>query len=376
MIGMVKMTEKELDAWLRIYLAKGIGDRTFLKLLSKYSPLQLIEESELFLKQLGLSDASVRDIKSPNHQLLASCLLWKSQQGNEIICYSDKRYPHQLKQIIGCPMVLFVKGDISCLSHPQLAVVGSRNASYEALDNARCFSKELAQRHMVVTSGLAMGIDGAAHHGALEGGGSTIAVLGSGVEVIYPSRHIPLGSKILEKGAIISEFPPYTKPRPEHFPRRNRIISGLSQGVLLVEAAQKSGSLITARYALEQNREVFVIPSSIRNPNNYGGNQLIQNGAYLIQSVDDIMSELNGSFFSSPVQQMSILNSIEEEEPEKLPHSNILNQLGEDPLAIDRIAQNTNKDIGELTNILLELELEGYITSVSGGYVRTRRYMS
>ncbi|MGH8552168.1 MAG: DNA-processing protein DprA, partial [Methylococcales bacterium] len=269
-------------------------------------PATLFEEERHCLSELGLNQATIEYLKSPDWAAIDNDLEWLNQPGHQAVTLDDPRYPSRLKEIAVPPPVLFVTGEVSLLSTPQLAIVGSRNPSPSGIDIARDFAANLCGSGLTITSGMALGIDGAAHEGCLAAGGKTIAVLGTGPDRVYPARHKQLAWKIAERGCLVTEFPPGTRPKASNFPRRNRVISGLSLGVLVVEAAIESGSLITARLALEQGREVFAIPGFIHNPLARGCNALIKKGAKLVESVHDILEELHGfqakeiSTFSSP----------------------------------------------------------------------------
>lgn len=283
-----------------------------------------------------------------------------------LLAWDEPLYPALLREIHRPPLLLYVKGDAGALSLPQIAVVGSRNASLGGLQVAENFSAALAASGFAITSGMALGIDGAAHRGALKTG-KTIAVLGAGVDVIYPRQHGDIYGRILaEGGAIISELPPGTRPLRPYFPMRNRIISGLSTGVLVVEAALKSGSLITARLAMEQGREVFAIPGSIHNPMARGCHQLIREGAVLTETLDDMVDHLGG---------MLALKADELEDarpllPEHPGERAVLERIGFDPLDFDSIANAMDMSPGELTTLLVSLELQGLIENIAGRYQR------
>ncbi len=279
-----------LKYWLLLLRAPGIGSKTFLNTLDSYQPEQLFKQSHSRLAVLGLKDQSIDFIKNPDWTLIEQDLDWLKQQGNSVLTINDALYPYQLKQIDNPPPLLFVRGNEHILSQRQIAIVGSRNPSASGLQTATAFAKSLSQAGFIITSGLALGIDAASHQGALNAGGETIAVAGTGLDRVYPARNKRLATDIVNSGALISEFPPGTAAQANHFPRRNRIISGLCMGLLVVEAAQRSGSLITARMALEANREVFAIPGSIHNPLARGCNALIKEGAKLVENTHDIFS--------------------------------------------------------------------------------------
>jgi DNA processing protein len=291
----------------------------------------------------------------------------QSENDVTLIAVTESRYPELLRQTHRPPLLLHIRGDPEILSLPQVAIVGSRKSSRGGLQQAESFASALAASGFVITSGLALGIDGAAHKGALATG-KTIAVVGAGVDVVYPRQHQYLYDSILDKGgAIISELKPGSPPLRQHFPRRNRIISGLACGVLVVEAALKSGSLITARFALEQGREVFAVPGSIHNPMAKGCHQLIREGAVLTETLDDIVSQLDGmlalSAESLPVQSAPVL-----EPGEKA----VLEALGFDPRDFDSLLSSLSLSVPELTQALISLEMHSMVETVAGKYQRIR----
>lgn len=291
----------------------------------------------------------------------------------QLVAREDADYPPLLREIDRAPPLLYLRGSRSALSLPQLAVVGSRNPSPGGADNARQFAAYLARQGFAITSGLALGVDGLAHSGALQAEGVTIAVMGTGIDRIYPARHRKLAREILDKGgALISEFPLGTSPQAANFPQRNRIISGLSGGTLVVEAALKSGSLITARYALKQNREVFAIPGSIHNPLARGCHRLIREGATLVETAADIVQELNAYLG----YQYSLLEpETGDSESELVPdlsgeERSLLKALGHDPCSLDALVELTGLPVGELSALLIELELKGCVVETAAGYTR------
>ena len=281
-------------------------------------------------------------------------------------------YPLLLKETHRAPFVLYAKGNLACLAAPQLAMVGSRNPSPGGRDNARDFSAYMASAGFAIASGLALGVDGAAHQGALSGGGLTLAVLGTGIDRIYPHRHRGLAGQILDnQGLLLSEFPPGTAPNPGNFPQRNRIISGLSLGVLVVEAAPKSGSLISARYAMQQGREVFAIPGSIHNPLSRGCHQLIREGATLVETAEDMVTELKG-LLSFKLEEVP--EPLSEDPPPGLDshEAKILHALGHDPVSFDLLAARSGVPVGDLVGQLINLEIKGLIAQTPQGYQRQR----
>jgi DNA processing protein len=346
----------------------GVGCKTFLNLLETHTPSRLFAESAQALSTLGLKPEIIHAVKNPDWPLIDYDLSWLQQENNSIITFNDPAYPPQLKEISDPPPVLFVRGNPALLSRPQIAIVGSRNPSTLGLETAFNFAKSLSQRGFVITSGLALGIDAAGHEGALSAHGLTIAVAGTGLDRVYPARHKDLATRIVKTGAMISEFPPGTSAKANHFPRRNRIISGLCQGLLVVEAARESGSLITARMALEQNREVFAIPGSIHNPLARGCNALIREGAKLVETCQDILEELNlynqQDDNSFPVNSQTMLD---------LEQQTLLNLIMFSPTTIDMLAENTGESVEVISSMLLILELQGYIEATPGGcYTRLK----
>jgi DNA processing protein len=348
--------------------APGVGSRTFNTLLETHSPAQLFFESSSALTSLGLKPAAVEAIRNPDWQLVESDLAWSGKPDQHIITLEDPSYPEQLKQIADPPPVLFVRGNPDLLSRPQIAIVGSRNPSTLGRETAFQFAKALSMHGFMICSGLALGIDAAGHEGALQGHGLTVAITGTGPDRIYPATNKKLAMQIIEQGAIVTELPPGTPAKAHHFPRRNRIISGLCRGLLVVEAAKESGSLITARLALEQNREVFAIPGSIHNPLARGCNALIREGAKLVETVQDILEELNQYYQLdmnyAPTHEQSMLD---------LEQQTLLNLVMYDPTSIDDLVEKTGKSVEMIASMLLILELNGYISAVAGGcYTRIK----
>ena len=306
----------------------------------------------------------------PNWDLVEQDLAWFDEPSRHIITLHDPRYPELLKQIADPPSLLFVQGDVSLLSHWQIALVGSRNPSASGRNTAFEFARYLAQGDIAINSGLAMGIDAAAHQGALAAQGKTVAVIGTGLDRIYPAKHKDLAADIVASGVIVSEFPLGTPPRAENFPRRNRLISGMSLGTLVVEAALQSGSLITARMALEQGREVFAIPGSIHNPLSRGCHKLIREGAKLVETAQDILEDLGAlaavSITTDTVaQQNNDTISIDGD------YQSLFEHLGYDPIQIDVLIERCGLTADTVSSMLLLLELQGEVESLSGArYVR------
>lgn len=355
--------------WIALQRVPGLGPATLAKLIDQFGCPETILNNPGQLQ--GLSQTVIEGIRKPDWDKVDADLAWLSAENRHLIAIDDPRYPPLLKEIPDPPMLLYVQGDPTLLSEWQLAIVGSRNPSASGRQTAQDFAFYLAAGGLVVSSGLAAGIDGAAHKGALAAGGKTIAVVATGLDRVYPAQHRDLAHQIAEHGAIVSEFPLGTSPRAEFFPRRNRIISGLSLGTLVVEAALKSGSLITARMAMEQGREVFAIPGSIHNPLSRGCHRLIRDGAKLVETADDIIEELGA------LAGVSVSSSVDTGEASE-PHQKdgdyqiLFEYLGFDPIAIDKLIQNSGLTADAVSSMLLLLELEGEVESLPGGrYVRT-----
>jgi DNA processing protein len=286
----------------------------------------------------------------------------------------DPRYPAQLAAVPGCPALLYVSGDPAVLAMPQIAIVGSRAATAAGRETAFEFAGALAAAGLAVTSGLAIGIDAAAHRGALAAGGITIAVCGTGLDRVYPAQNEPLAAAIAAQGALVSEFPPGTPPLALNFPQRNRLMSGLSRGVLVIEAAARSGSLITARLAGEQGRDVLAVPGSIHNALARGCHRLIKEGAALIETPDDVLAALGFSPVALPAKNVSGAPDVAENAPDRLDSGAemLLNALGFGPADLDRLVERTGLAAHAVVSTLQMLELAGRVESLTGGrYCRT-----
>ncbi len=301
---------------------------------------------------------------------------WAKDARHHVIGFLDDRYPRQLRGLSCAPLALYVAGDPDVLNDPQLSIVGSRNPTAAGRQTAFEFAKSLARCGICITSGLAEGIDSAAHRGAIEAGGATIAVLGSGSDVIYPVCNRRLGTEIEHHGAVVSEFPLGTPPRRGNFPRRNRIIAALSLGTLVVEAALRSGSLVTARLAGDNNREVFAIPGSIHNPLSRGCHELIRNGAKLTETTADVLTELNFSGFNLASDQSDSRASRSADFTPGMDkgHKILLDALGFDPADLDTLVVRTGLPPQTVSSMMLILELEGHVQAAPGGrYSRVSR---
>lgn len=373
------MREQQIAALMALSFVPKLGPKKLSTLLTIDSPENLVLKSTSSLQALGLTEPQISFLRKQSIKEVDICLEWQQQDDCHIISILDDHYPPLLKEISAAPPLLFVQGKTDLLLDPQIAIVGSRNASPEALELARSLSGELAKNGLVVTSGLALGVDGYAHDGALNHQGETIAVLGSGLNKIYPARHRGLAERVIGSGALVSEFRPNTPARPDNFPRRNRIISGLSAGVLVIEAAEKSGSLITARYAIEQNRGVFALPWSILHSHGQGGNTLIKSGATLVTSAKEVIAEIDSLINWSlsqrvkPQQPSLFSEEVSPKTDEPLPFPELFDNVGFEATPVDILAQRTNIPVHEVMMQLLELELSGHVTGVAGGYIRKRR---
>ena len=333
------------------------------------------------LQKLGVPKRSLDYLKKPDSALLAADLKWLEQPGHHLVTRDDLDYPALLKKIPGAPIALFVRGDPSLLSRPQLAIVGSRNPTQGGLDNATAFAQYLAREGLVITSGLADGIDSAAHLAALDAGTPTIAVMGTGIDRVYPAKNRELAENIATNGAVITEFPPGTRARPGHFPARNRIISGMGLGTLVVEAGIHSGSLITARLASEQGREVFAIPGSIHNPMAKGCHRLIRDGAKLVETAADILEELAplaaslaGELRQRLGEDGKLAAAIEADKNppnicEDPDYANLWSCLCFDPKPKDQIIAQTGLTASAVSSMLLMLELRGMVEVHQGGAI-------
>lgn len=368
---------QKIEDWLSLVHVNQLGPVTLQKLLSHFStPKNILQAHRSELISLGISNSIIEGIQAPKDEAIQRDLTWLEHENHHLLTLQDSAYPHFLKQISDPPSVLYILGKpelaTSLLSEPQLSIVGSRNCSAYGKDIAASFAQNLAASGLVITSGLASGIDGAAHQGALQASiGSTIAVTACGLNRVYPAEHRQLAEQISQHGLLISEFPVGTSPLPGHFPRRNRIISGLSLGTLVVEASMKSGSLITARLAIEQGREVFAVPGSIHNPLSKGGHTLIRHGAKLVETVEDVLEELKNHIDLDRLNSTTIpATKIDQEELDPQ-HKKVLESMGHEPISVDAIIENCGLKVEEVSSILLILELNNHITHHGNGiYIR------
>lgn len=368
---MSELTADALRLWLRLVLTPGVGRTRARQLLAAFgSPAGIFAQSAALLAECLDAKTAQALTKEPAACVLVleQTLQWlASSPQHHILLWEGQGYPLALTDIEDPPVMLFAKGGLNALEHPlALAMVGSRTPSPQGCRDAAAFAGDLAQSGITVVSGLARGIDAAAHEGALKAGGITVAVVGTGLDIVYPTQNEALAQAIAKKGLLLSEYPPGTPARPSHFPSRNRIISGLSAGTLVVEAALKSGSLITARMALEQGKEVFAVPGSIHSPLSKGCHQLIKQGAKLVESAADILDELQGPW-AAPRSENSSLQSTgggtdlaKETDP-------LLKVLGFEAMSLDELQDFTGLDTPSLQVKLLGLELEQRIMRLPGG---------
>ena len=369
------MDEEDRRYWLALQHVPGLGSRSVSRLLGETgSPRALFERA--LQGALDLKPESLAWLRSPDWSAISGGLAWLEQPNHYLIPIGDPRYPDLLTRIADPPPLLFLKGDPALLSNPQIAIVGSRNPSHSGRQTAREFGCYLAATGIGITSGLATGIDSAGHEGALDANGITIAVAATGLDRVYPARHRKLAHRIAEQGALVSEFPPGTPARRHHFPLRNRIISGLSLGTLVVEAAKRSGSLITARQAAEQGREVFAIPGSIHNPLARGCHALIRQGAKLVETAQDVIEELGPMLSHVRPPPHSETPSPSDRPPEwDEEYELLLGGMEYEPLHIDLLIQRTGLTAESVSSMLLLLELEGYVSPSPGGrYCLTGKY--
>lgn len=363
---------KDIEYWLALLRAPGIGPVTYRSLLSRYgTPRAILAADRQERAAWGLSAVTLAYLENPAWDAVQADMAWLEQPGNEAITLHDPAYPALLKEISDPPPVLFIQGNKEILGNPQIAMVGSRNPTAGGRQNARQFARELAAAGWTITSGLALGIDAESHRGALEAGGATIAVAGTGLDRVYPASHEELADEIARQGALVSEFPPGTGPKAEHFPRRNRIISGLSLGTLVVEAALRSGSLITARHAAEQGREVFAIPGSIHNPLSRGCHALIRQGAKLVENVPDILEEFGPRLAPVDTSAPAAPAGITTLDPEQ---RRVLECIGFEPTTINAVVERSGLTAERVSSILLVLELHDHVVSMPGGmYARVSK---
>lgn len=387
------LSRDELVAWLRLATTPGVARGVARKLLAAFgSPERVLAADDDTLRALAGTDVvqALRQADPRDDARLAATQRWLSTDdggaAHDIVTLGDSRYPALLLETADPPLLLFTLGRVELLCAPGVAIVGSRLATPQGLDNARAFARFLSGHQLTIVSGLATGIDGAAHEGGLAGPGSTVAFVGTGLDRAYPSEHRPLMRRIAEQGLVVSEYPLGTPPIPENFPRRNRLIAGIAQGTLVVEAAIRSGSLITARMALEGGRDVFAIPGSIHSAQSRGCHRLIQEGAKLVECGDDVLRELRSGVASearratlSPAQPSLFAAGAMDAEPDDAhtrpdagPDAALRAALGHDPVTFDVLAARTGMPFDQLAARLLDLELAGVVERLPGGLLQRR----
>ncbi|HRD33908.1 MAG TPA: DNA-processing protein DprA [Rhodocyclaceae bacterium] len=375
----------ELEGWLRLGLTKGVGSATQRTLLATFGlPEQIFNVDRSAIAAVVGTALADQVLAQPDRAMLAKTMAWAETAGNHVLTLADADYPQSLLQIPDPPVLLYATGEPALLRRPALAIVGARSATPQGIANAEAFARYLGDAGLTIISGLALGIDTAAHRGALAGGAPTIAVVGTGADRVYPARNRELAHAIAAQGVILSEFPLGTPPLPHNFPKRNRLIAGLSKGVLIVEAAVGSGSLITARLAAECGREVFAIPGSIHSPLARGCHRLIREGAKLVETAQDVIEELAGALPPQPRTVTAEPASSRARPPNRTPPAaapraasdtapvdddalKLLESIGHDPVDIDTLATRSGLTLDALYAILLPLELDGHVARLPGG---------
>lgn len=382
------MSHDDLDGWLRLSLTPGVGDTTARRLLAAFGlPEQVFAQSQVALGQV-VSAAQSRALLTPPPGWDDQCRLTRDwlagAAGRRIVTLADAAYPAVLLEMADPPLMLYLQGNAGLLAHPRcLAVVGSRNPTPQGELTARDMSRSLAAAGVCIVSGMALGVDGAAHTGALDAGGATIAVVGTGLDRVYPRRHLALAHRIAQSGLLVSEFALGSSPSPANFPKRNRIIAGLSQGTLVVEAALASGSLITARLAAEMGREVFAIPGSIHAPQAKGCHALIRQGAKLVETAQDVLEDMRALTSAAPEgvvpadvpplsdgQATGLADADAGDEAlfgVTAVQALLLERMGHSPVSLDALQARTGHAAADLQAWLMELELDGHIARAPGG---------
>lgn len=364
--------QPDIESWLILSLIEGLGDESFRKLLFTFNHPASILSAEVRLLERVVKKQIAIDIADQrvDQKRIATTLKWLENPENAIITLNDEDYPKQLLNIIDPPPLLYLKGQRKLLNRPSIAIVGSRNATPQGISNANAFAEAASNAGLCVVSGMALGIDTAAHQGALNGSSGSIAVVGTGLDIVYPAKNHQLAHRLARDGALLSEFPLGMPAIGRNFPRRNRIISGISLGCLVIEATLKSGSLITARQALEQGREVMAIPGSIHSPLSKGCHALIKQGAKLVENINDILDEFNYQSFNLATPQI-----IEEKNQPICSQENtlLLSHLGYEAMDIDKLCMLSGLTVETVSAMLLALELDGMVASLPGGrYQRIR----
>lgn len=357
-----EVAEKSL--WVSLANISGVGSQTFYHLLKAFgNPENIYRASYKQLTEIVSAAIAAEIQKGPAQTGIDTLTQWLASPNNHIVTLADAEYPKSLLEITDPPPFLYTKGNLALLNQPGIAIVGSRNASVQGEKNAEAFAHDLSAYGLCIVSGLALGIDGAAHRGALSANGATIAVVGTGLDIVYPAKHRDLAHQIAQQGLIISEFSLGTPSKPQNFPKRNRIISGLSLGCLVVEANLQSGSQITARLAAEQGREIFAIPGSIHSPMSKGCHQLIKQGAKLVDCLQDITEELK---LDTPNPRIALTVDGKSTTDDSENHL-LLNTMGFEAISLEQLVAVSGLTVSAVSSMLMLLELEGKVANLAGG---------
>jgi DNA processing protein len=362
-----------VDAWLTLLQAAQGPSRPWLEALKKCGSAETLCRSARLLRECGVANDSIAKLGAPDRALLERCRTWLAGAHRALITFGSTNYPPRLAQLPDAPLALWVEGaELDLLSSPQLAIVGSRSPTTGGRETAEQFARYLSERGLTITSGLATGIDGASHRGALPALGSTVAVLGCGIDVVFPRAHAQLAADIAARGVLVSEYAPGVQPQKHFFPARNRIIAGLSLGTLVVEATRRSGSLITAKHATDYGREVFAIPGSIHNPLARGCHYLIRQGAKLVEEAADVLIELAPLLREEGIELPTVASPAAA--PDSTPlvdepsYQNLLKAMEFSPIAITELSTRAELTTAEVSSMLLVLELEGLVEALPGGW--------
>ncbi len=349
--------DASLKSWLSLTLIRGLGNESLRTLLREFgSPEAVLSASASSLSLYVKPELARAILSGADEAQLTATFQWLADTNNAIVTLADSDYPQALLNIADPPVLLYIKGDRRLLNHATISIVGSRHATHQGINNAESFAESLSNSGFSIISGLAHGIDAAAHRGGLKGKGRSIAVVGTGLDKVYPAANHDLAHDMAKQGLIISEFPIGTPPLAANFPRRNRLISGMGMGCLVVEASLKSGSLITARLAMEQGRDVFAIPGSIHSPQSKGCHALIKQGAKLVEAAQDVLEELGSVIVSSSIVP-----------DDTCIDSELFQFMGDEAVDLDTLQSRSGLTVSELSAMLLSLELDGLVCTLPGG---------
>jgi DNA processing protein len=365
--------DARVEAWAFLQLVSGVGARSLVALLKHFGgPIELRAAKRKTIAALGSADVAAAIERGPDPSQLERTLAWLRGMDHRLVAWGDVEYPRALLDIADPPPAFYYVGRPELLTRRAVAIVGSRNATPQGVEHAEAFAAALSASGFTIVSGLAVGIDAAAHRGGLSAGGSSIAVVGTGLDRVYPARNRDLAQRLAREGGMLSEFALGTPPLPENFPRRNRLISGLARGVVVVEATLHSGSLITARLAAEQGRDVFAIPGSIDSPFSKGAHRLIREGAKLVETAQDILEELGAAAEAQATNANRAPNEAAAPSPGEGPVARVLAALGHDPAGIDLLVRRSGLSAESITVALVELEVAGRVVSLPGGLYQRR----